>query len=77
MKYKQMIIDADICIKIGGSPKYRYVETLFPVIAEKIYMHKAVYAEIMIPACAKEQIDTLIQKGTLELIDEEGLAANY
>ena len=31
-------------------------------------------AEIMIPACAKEQIDTLIQKGTLELIDEERLS---
>ena len=74
MKLNQMIIDADICIKIGGSPKCRYVEILFPAIAEKIYMHKVVYAEIMIPACAKEQIDTLIQKGTLELIDEEQLS---
>lgn len=45
MKLKQMIIDADICIKIGASPKYRYVEKLFPAIAEKIYIHKVVYDE--------------------------------
>lgn len=43
MKLKQMIIDADICIKVGASPKYRYVEKLFPVIAEKIYIHREVY----------------------------------
>jgi len=59
MKFKQMILDADICIKIGGNSKYRYLEIIFPAIAEKIYMHKAVYDEIMIPACAKEQVDTL------------------
>lgn len=43
MKFKNIIIDADICIKIGGSPKYRFLEILFPMIADKIYMHKTVY----------------------------------
>ena len=74
MKLKQMIIDADICIKLGSSSKYRYVENLFPAIAGKIYMHKVVYDEIMVPAYAKEQVDTLIQKGILEIIDEEQLS---
>ena len=69
-----MIIDADVCIKIGASLKYRYVEMLFPVIAEKIYIHKAIYDEIMMPACAKEQVDTLIPKSILELINEEQLS---
>ena len=55
MKFEKMIIDADICIKIGGSAKYRYLETLFPEIAEKLYMHKIVYEEIMMPACATMQ----------------------
>lgn len=73
MKLKRIIIDADICIKMGGSAKYRYLEILFPIIAEKIYMHKVVYNEILIPASAKEQVDMLIQKGFLELIDEENL----
>lgn len=75
MKLKQMIIDADICIKIGVSPKYRYVEKLFPAISEKIYIHKVVYDEIMIPASAKEQVDALIQDGILELIDEYQLGS--
>ena len=75
VRFKQMIVDADICIKIGGSAKYRYLEKLLPAMAEKIYMHKAVYDEIMIPACAKEQVDELIKSGILELIDEEQLNA--
>ena len=74
MKFKQIIMDADICIKMGASSKYRYVEKLFPAIAEKIYIHKAVYDEIMIPGSAKEQVDTLIQEGILELIDEYQLS---
>ena len=73
MKFKNMILDADICIKIGGSPKYRFLETLFPMIADKIFMHKIVYDEILSPACAKEQVDSLIKNGILELIDEEQL----
>lgn len=73
MKFKNIIIDADICIKIGGSPKYRFLEIIFPMIADKIYMHKTVYDEIMSPTCAKEQVDSLIKNGILELIDEEQL----
>ncbi|MFA5528266.1 MAG: hypothetical protein WC996_06575 [Peptostreptococcales bacterium] len=74
MKLRKIIIDADICIKIGSSSKYRFVEILLPSITEKIYMHKVVYEEIMIPASAKEQVDSLIQKGILELIDVEQLS---
>lgn len=73
MKLEKIIIDADMCIKMGGSTKYRYLEILLPIIAENIYMHKVVYDEIMVPASAKEQVDILIQKGTLELIDKEQL----
>lgn len=74
MKLKQIIVDADICIKIGGSPKYRYLEILLPSIAEKVFMHKVVYDEIIMPACDKEQVNVLIEKYILELIDEEHLS---
>lgn len=74
MIFENIIIDADICIKIGGSPKYRFLELLFPKIANKIYIHKKVYDEIMSPACAKEQVDLLIRRGTIKLIDEEQLS---
>lgn len=74
MKFNSIILDADICIKLGGSPKYRFLEILIPLIAEKVYMHKEVYDEIMMPACAKEQVNLLIQNGTIQLIDEEQLS---
>lgn len=73
MKLKHMIVDADICIKIGCSTKYRFLEKLFPIIAEKIYMHKVVYDEIMMPACAKEQVDVLINRGSLEVVSDDDL----
>ena len=74
MKLKAVIVDADFCIKIGGSPKYRYLERLLPEIAESVYMHKTVYEEILYPLCAKEQIDLLREKNVLSLLDEKELS---
>lgn len=73
MKLRGIIVDADFCIKVGASPKYRYLEKVLMELSDKIYIHKAVYDEIMVPACAKEQIDSLIQSGVLEVLDEEKL----
>ena len=43
MKMKGIIVDADFCIKVGASPKYRYLERVLPELAEKVYIHKIVY----------------------------------
>lgn len=53
MKLERIIVDADFCIKIGASPKYRYLERILPELAETVYIHKKVYDEIIFPACAK------------------------
>ena len=74
MKIKQMIVDADICIKIGMSDKHLFLENLFPSIAEKIYIHRVVYDEIIVPACAKRQLDNMLRSGSLEMLDESGLS---
>ncbi len=74
MKLKQMIVDADICIKIGLSEKYLFVEKLFPCIAEKIYIHKVVFDEIKVPACAKQQLEHLIELGIVEMVSESNLS---
>lgn len=73
MKFDAIIVDADICIKIGNSEKYRYLEKLFPIIADKVYIHTIVYNEILSPKCAKEQIDKLISDGIAEVLDESKL----
>ena len=75
MKFKRIIVDADFCIKVGASQKYRYLEMLLPELAEKAYIHRIVYDEIMVPACAKEQINMLVQQRVLEIVDENNLEA--
>mgnify|MGYP000981595598 FL=1 len=74
MKLQQIIVDADICIKIGTSEKYLFLENLFPCIAEKIYIHSVVYDEIIVPACAKQQLDNLIEAGIVEKTCEDDLS---
>lgn len=76
MKLKGIIVDADFCIKVGASPKYRYLERVLTGLADKVYIHKIVYDEIMIPACAKEQIDFLRKQGIIEILDENILKSH-
>lgn len=77
MKLKTIIIDADFCIKVGGSPKYPYLEKVLAEVAEKVYVHKYVYEEeILTPASAKAQLDELKKHGILEVINEDGLSEN-
>lgn len=74
MKYSELILDADISIKIGGYKKYKFLEEILPKIGERIYIHEYVYNnEILTPKIAKEQIDNLIKEGVVELLSENSL----
>ena len=73
MKLEQIIIDADICIKLGGNAKYRFLEIVVPALANRAYIHETVYDEIKMPASAIEQVNTLVETGDLEKISEEEL----
>lgn len=63
MKFRGIIVDANFCIKVGASPKYRYLEKVLVELADKVYIHKVVYNEILTPICAKEQVDSLRKQG--------------
>ena len=69
----KMIIDADICIKLGGSKKYKYLYDILPLLAEKIYMHKHAYGEVMMPASAVHQLKDLISEEKVEIVNESTL----
>lgn len=45
---EQMIIDADLCIKLGSSDKYHFLLEVLPVVAKKIYMHSHAFGEAII-----------------------------
>ena len=69
----KMIIDADLCIKLGGSNKYKYLYDILPLIAEKIYMHTHAFGEVMMPSSAVSQLKDLISEGKVELVNESSL----
>ena len=77
MKYKKIILDADICIKLGQftNEKLKFLQELIPLIAEKAYIHKYVYdEEILTPNVVKNQIDNLIGDNIVEILSEEDLS---
>lgn len=71
MIYSEIIIDADLCIKLGSSQKYRYLELLLPCLAEKIYIHETVNSEIMTP---RSQLDKLIGDGKISILSVDSLS---
>jgi hypothetical protein len=65
-----MIVDADLCIKLGGSDTYRYLYDILPLVAEELYIHNIVYSEIRFPSSAQNQIEDLIREKKMKRIDE-------
>lgn len=70
---EKIILDADICIKLGGykDARLQFIEMVIPKIAKKIYIHKYVYEnEILVPKNAKVQVDRLISDKIISILDE-------
>ena len=70
---EKMIVDADLCIKLGGSNKYRYLHDILPLVAKKIYMHTHAHGEVMMPPSAVNQLRELVSEGKVELVNENNL----
>lgn len=69
----KIIVDADFCIKLGSSEKFPFLSEVLPLLAKEIVMHSHAYGEVMIPACAKRQLDGLIAKGNIQVVNQCGL----
>lgn len=41
----RMIVDADFCVKLGGSDKYPFLAEVLPLIASEVYMHSHAFGE--------------------------------
>lgn len=51
----KIIIDADLCIKLGGHKKYTFLYDILPLVADKIYMHTHAHGEVLMPSSAVQQ----------------------
>lgn len=69
----KIIIDADLCIKLGGSDKHRFLYDILPLVAKEIYMHTHAHSEVMMPPSAVRQLKDLIAEGKIVLVNESGL----
>ena len=74
MKYDKIILDTDICIKIGGYVKVKFLEIIIPNICNKAYIHEYVYKdELLTPKNARNQIDNLVKDKIIEILREDDL----
>lgn len=71
----KMIIDADLCIKLGGSEKHHFLYDVLPLISKEIYMHTHAYSEVMMPSSAVSQLKLLVNEGKVVLVNESNLAS--
>jgi hypothetical protein len=69
----KIIIDADLCIKLGGSSKYNYLYDVLPLVANEIYMHTHAHGEVRMPSSAVSQLRDLVSEGKVVLVNESGL----
>ena len=67
---EKIILDADICLKLGGSGKYQVLYELVPLLARNVYIHKTTFEEILSP---KAQITQLIAEGKVHIVSEADL----
>lgn len=72
--YEKIIVDADLCIKLGGSEKFRFLVEVLPLVSKKIYMHNHVFGEVLIPQSAKNQLEELVKKGIVDIVSEDELS---
>ncbi|MDO5115187.1 MAG: hypothetical protein Q4D58_03740 [Synergistaceae bacterium] len=72
----RIIIDADLCIKLGGSDKYKFLLNVLPLAADDIYMHTCAYNEVKMPPSAVKQLKKLVEDGTVKIVDERELSNN-
>lgn len=71
----RMMIDADICIKLGGSEKYLFLEQIVPLLADEVFMHSHAFNEVMMPPSATKQLANLVKCGKIKIVNETILLA--
>ena len=70
---EKIIVDADLCIKLGGNSKYHFLQDVLPLVSNQIYMHTHAYGEVMMPPSAVSQLKELISEGKIVLVNESNL----
>lgn len=73
MAFEKIIVDADICLKLGKIAQQDFLESLLPHLAQSIYIHQKVYEEIIWPTEVLHKIDRMIMNKKLLCVDEHSM----
>jgi predicted nucleic acid-binding protein len=71
--YDKIIVDADICIKLGSKDKYPFLTEVLPLLAKEIYIHSQAYSEVLIPDSARRQLNVLVSQKKVIVVNETEL----
>ncbi len=69
----KMIVDADLCIKLGGSERHKFLYDILPLIAKEVYIHTQAYSEVLMPSSAVSQLKKLIEERKVSVVGERNL----
>lgn len=70
---EQIIVDADFCIKLGNSSRYRILHDVVPIIAKRVFVHSYVLGEVQISHNAFAQLSELVTTGLVTVVNESEL----
>ena len=70
----KVIIDADICVKLGQSEKYPFLLEVIPLLADQVYMHAYTCNEVKFPSSAVNQLRKRIGDGKVNIVSETELS---
>jgi len=71
--YEKIIVDADLCIKLGSSEKYLFLKDVLPLLACNIYIHSQAFHEVLFPESARRQLEELISEEKVIVVNETEL----
>lgn len=71
--YDKIIVDADICIKLGSKDKYPFLTEVLPLLAQEIYIHSQAYSEVLIPNSACRQLKELVSQKKVIVVNQTEL----
>jgi hypothetical protein len=70
VNFDKIIVDADVCIKLGKISSRNYIELVLPLLSDNLYIHQHVYNEIHWPQHATTQVNTLLKDGRILVVND-------
>ncbi len=77
MRLDKVLLDADICFKLGRFEKSKFIERIIPHVAHRVFIHEYVYEqELLTLDTGKPQLEALVKAEIVTVLKEDQLSDN-